>query len=231
MASDKDPCQICGTPASVGPSATDTYATDCPRCGRFSMTGTTFTMLGTNPLKGRQTANASGWLRENQGVTLDSRDVDFLRTVRAPTVHDRAMKVLQEIARRFPQVGESFDTNKFLARFPGDKTVDPSWLAVSWSAQFDELNFLFDEYLVETLVAVRREEGNPFASITPHGHELLEKLREGNPESPIGFCAMWFDDALKPLWTDAIAPAIRAAGYDPKRVDQQHEHTNKIDDE
>jgi nucleoside 2-deoxyribosyltransferase len=55
-------------------------------------------------------------------------------------------------------------------------------------------------------------------------------MHQTNPESAIGFCAMWFADDLKPLWSEALEPAIRAAGYEPKRIDQ-HEHVNRIDDE
>jgi hypothetical protein len=66
--------------------------------------------------------------------------------------------------------------------------------------------------------------------ITPRGFKLLDELRYSSPENPIGFCAMWFSDDLKPLWTEAIEPAIRDAGYEPKRIDQ-HEHVNRIDDE
>src|SRR5262245_51023188 len=138
MASDEGRCPVCGETASNTLSATE-----CPRCGRYRITRTAAAILNNNPLKEREIANASAWLRENQGATLADRDVDFLRTLRAPTVHDRAMKVLQEIARRFPQVGEEFDTNNFLPRFPGDVVADRSWLAVSWSAQFDELNYLY----------------------------------------------------------------------------------------
>ena len=51
-----------------------------------------------------------------------------------------------------------------------------------------------------------------------------------NIASDQGFCAMWFDDRLKPVWDDAIEPGILAAKYNPKRIDK-HEHVNRIDDE
>ena len=41
---------------------------------------------------------------------------------------------------------------------------------------------------------------------------------------------MWFDDSMRQAWQRGIAPAIRDAGYEPVRIDQQ-EHVNKIDDE
>jgi hypothetical protein len=144
------------------------------------------------------------------------------------------MKILQEVARRWPQVGDSFDFNF-------SEPLDQSWLAISWSESWAELEYLVITYLHESegaLAGTASSVGGsgrqiPMligAQITPRGHALLEQLRAGNPESPIGFCAMWFADPIKPLWTEAIEPAIRAAGYDPKRIDK-HEHTNRIDDE
>ena len=41
---------------------------------------------------------------------------------------------------------------------------------------------------------------------------------------------MWFDPKVKSIWHDAIHPAILAAGYEPKRIDE-HQHNNRIDDE
>ena len=41
---------------------------------------------------------------------------------------------------------------------------------------------------------------------------------------------MWFDNSMKAIWNDAISPAILAAGYEPKRIDE-HPHNNRIDDE
>jgi len=117
-------------------------------------------------------------------------------------------------------------------------TTDPGWIAVTWSESINEVQYLLIDYLLGAIGAIDGQtsaaiSGGAFligGRVTPRGHELLEELREGNPESPIGFCAMWFADDVRPLWTDAIEPAIHAAGYEPKRIDQ-HEHVNRIDDE
>jgi hypothetical protein len=122
--------------------------------------------------------------------------------------------------------------------FPEVPTPDPAWLAITWSESIEEVEYLGIHYLGRQLQALQ---GQPQtldvlglhlmdAHITPRGYELLEKLRGGNAESSIGFCAMWFDEDIKPLWLEAIEPAIRMAGYEPKRIDQ-HEHVNRIDDE
>ena len=67
------------------------------------------------------------------------------------------------------------------------------------------------------------------AKITPQGWAYLEKLREQNPESQQGFVAMCFHEEMRPVYDQAIKPAIEAAGYKPVRVDDL-EHEGKLDD-
>lgn len=64
--------------------------------------------------------------------------------------------------------------------------------------------------------------------VTPKGWIALEA--QPNTESTNGFVAMWFDDSVRPLFTEVIEPAIVETGYEPLRIDNK-EHTNKIDDE
>lgn len=111
------------------------------------------------------------------------------------------------------------------------------WLAISWSHEMIEVQYLFTEYLLgqqfidgRPSQEIARLRGLSGAYITPRGHEQLEKMRQGGSGSAIGFCAMWFSPKLLPVWTDGIEPAIRDAGYDPERIDRTH-HNNKIDDE
>ena len=44
------------------------------------------------------------------------------------------------------------------------------------------------------------------------------------------FVAMWFGEEMNGVYDEAMAPAIRAAGYEPVRVDRE-DHIGKIDDE
>lgn len=41
---------------------------------------------------------------------------------------------------------------------------------------------------------------------------------------------MWFDDTMASTYADGIEPSVRAAGYEPLRIDRKH-HINKIEDE
>jgi hypothetical protein len=211
----------------------DTVTIICRRCGKFGLTGSAEVMVRARHLQGRALANLSGWIRENQRTMIRDGDLDGLSALNTPTVAERADKLLKELARQHPGVGETFDLN-----FPDLGTTDPSWIAVTWSESILEVQYLLIDYLHDAVNAIdgtipRGVSGSVHlmsGRITPHGHQLLEDLRGANPGSSIGFCAMWFGDDVKPLWTDAIEPAIRRAGYEPKRIDQ-HEHVNRIDDE
>lgn len=66
--------------------------------------------------------------------------------------------------------------------------------------------------------------------ITPRGWERIEALRTTQSSSKAAFVAMAFHPALMRVFDHAIAPAIRAAGYEAIRIDRT-EHNNRIDDE
>ena len=68
--------------------------------------------------------------------------------------------------------------------------------------------------------------------IAPEGWRQIEKWRGrySLADSKQAFVAMWFADEMKPVYDDGIAPAVKDAGFEPKRIDNV-EHNNKIDDE
>lgn len=95
-------CPVCDTEATTGDDlGRDAIRFNCPRCGSYSASGSAFSILSHRELEPRQIANASGWIREHQGIELSSRDVDFLISLRTPTVGERAAKVLLELGRAF----------------------------------------------------------------------------------------------------------------------------------
>ncbi len=65
--------------------------------------------------------------------------------------------------------------------------------------------------------------------ISPKGWVYIDSLRRGNPQSKIGFIAMWFDKSMNDVFL-ALEKATAGAGYDPLRIDRK-QHNNKIDDE
>ncbi len=224
-------CPICRTEATTEDvPGRDAIRFNCPRCGRFSMSGSAHAVMSHRQLEPRQIANASGWVREHQGIELSTSDIDFMASLRTPSVGERAAKVLVELGRRAQEIGDSFEFTF------GDPSMS-DWLAISWSIDARAVQYLFLTYLFEQgLVAGERimsADGSGYlinATITPRGYEQVEQMRTGGADSAIGFCAMWFSPKLLPVWTEGIEPAIRGAGYDPRRIDRIH-HNNKIDDE
>jgi hypothetical protein len=237
-------CPICfasaarilqATPATHG-------AVTCPRCGEFNFAPEAAAAWKGSDPSGRQIANAGGWLRERQGFRIRAQDVDALLAARAPEVAERADAVLREMSRRAGDVFGAVNIN-FCHR---PESADPAaydadtldWLGVSWSMTPAELRFLVVKYLQEhkRFLAIEfrqpsgQRAGDYYAAITPLGHEHLAALKRVNEESDIGFCAMWFSEEVRPVWLEAIEPAILAAGYRPVRIDRV-EHNNKIDDE
>lgn len=226
-------CPICEFDGIDRERRSDGSIIKCRRCGSFRITGTAEAIARANEYEPSVIANLSGWVSEHQGTVIDSRDLEQLLSLRSLSVGERAMRLLHRLAAVYPRVGEMFQFS-----FPDAASNEPFWIAASWSESIHEVQYLMVDYLHQTLGAIDGDISRTMGGglylmqgrITPRGHELLEQMRHGNPQSAIGFCAMWFAEEVKPLWTDAIEPAIRNAGYDPKRIDQ-HEHVNRIDDE
>ena len=66
--------------------------------------------------------------------------------------------------------------------------------------------------------------------LTAKGFLRLAELEQSGRTSSAVFVAMWFSNSQDEVWTNAIEPAIREAGYHPIRIDK-HPHVNRIDDE
>jgi hypothetical protein len=166
-----------------------------------------------------------------------SPDLKNLVTLRTPTVGEKAEKILGFLANEFPKPGEKIATNVIFSVDGLElSSVDQpqvfvearKLMGISWSLDLGELEFLIYEYLVAEKNFLSQIEGSNL-KITPKGWSYIDSLRHGNPQSKIGFIAMWFDDSMKAAWA-AIDNGIRDAGYTPFRVDQK-EHNNDITDE
>jgi hypothetical protein len=221
-------CVICTEPYVKvnNNSGHDSYSVECPNCGQYSITGTASRVLAASPLiDNRQIVNSIGWLRENQGILLNSNDVESLRTLQSPSVAERAKKLLVAFNREEPSIGT-------IIRIGDNEGNTPYWCAVSWSANLNELSYLLYQYMEETKgwIVHRQSMIDMCFQISPKGYDYLEELRVGTKINGSGFCAMWFSPEVTSAWSDAIKPAMQAAGYEAVRIDGV-EHNNKIDDE
>ena len=209
------PCPICATGASLVHGINTHVA--CPRCGRFEITGEALSELKTQPLEKRQAATASGWIAESSPPLIKTYDLPRLRTLQAPSVQSRFDRLLLKLRKETPVLGAPVSI---------DEKSLPSYVAATYSLGGSELRFIVDSLINRGLLT--GDWRNPVLS--HDGYAYIDEHLAKNAESPVGFCAMWFDDEVLPLWKKAIEPGIEAAGYEPLRLDK-HEHNNRIDEE
>ena len=110
-------------------------------------------------------------------------------------------------------------------------------LAYSESADFDELEYLADSLAERGLIKKGRRLRNYYVStrgflymVTARGYIEIERLQTER-QSDQCFVALWFNEATDALYDRAIAPSVRAAGYQPLRIDQKPDFLGKIDDQ
>jgi hypothetical protein len=228
------PCPVCQSPAE-GNFLGGITLLCCSCCGEFGI-GT----LASHEISlwtSRQKANLSGWICENQKFEIVLSNLDRLKTLRTPTVGEKAEKLLTFLADKFPKPGEKIASDVIFSAEGLDvvNVEQPKVFVkscklkgVSWSLDLRELEFLIYEYLVAEKNFLSQIEGSNL-KITPKGWSHIDSFRQGNPQSQIGFVAMWFDKKMDQAHL-AIESGIRNAGYKPFRVDQK-EHNNDITDE
>jgi nucleoside 2-deoxyribosyltransferase len=69
----------------------------------------------------------------------------------------------------------------------------------------------------------------PVVQLTLNGWRKVDELRKTGSNSDQAFVAMSFDEDMRSLFAEGIAPALVATGYEPFRVDMRP-HNEKIDD-
>lgn len=195
----------------------------CPRCGEYEISDLVISQLGDKKFTQLQIANMSGWMREHSLKISEWKEMEYLISIsdKTPTVGQKAEKLLLYLSKKYPVPGNWFGI-----------TATPEFLGVSWAQHTHEIKYLIRDYLVDSkhfLMKYPNETVKNY-TITPEGWAYIENFRYANPESQIGFIAMWFDESVSFLLKDVINPAVEAAGYDPLPINK-HQHINHIDDE
>ena len=219
-------CPIClSADAQVAPTGTRKSNYECLRCGLFAATAEATYAARDRVVDPEKRCFASAWLSEHQNAQLYEKDLDAIFSLVPPPVGERAEKLLMALAVECGSIDAPF-----MMLFGGDGNQNLQ--AASWSTSSAELRYLVDEYTVEEKKWVRKTPsgGDYRYLITAKGYDYLDSLRRTAFDSAQGFCAMWFDKEVAPLWDEAIEPGIAAAGYKPTRIDKV-EHANRIDDE
>jgi len=218
-------CPVCSKPATPdGPYLGGSTKLSCIKCGKYEIGNIAAHEIST--WSEQQRINLSGWIRENQGFKIISSNLKSLAELKNLSVGEKAEKILVRLAQKFPKPGAWLDLS-------GGAYLE--FLSIGRVVDHDELRFLMQEYLHgEKQYIIFTRSGSGLSAIesyriSPKGWAYLDSLRYGNPNSQIGFVAMWFDKSVDSTHL-AIEAGIRSSGYEPLRIDRK-EHNNKIDDE
>lgn len=216
-------CPVCENKNAKVPEhvTRDASFVDCPQCGQFTISDSAIATL--NNTDKSQSWKLSAWINEFAPSVISTTDIDTALSSTIPSLHHRLDRMLRWINNQFPPGREFQLSNVLSAQDPNASRLLP----VGWNRTNEEMRYMVSEALCNEMGLLVREHAQWF-KVSPKGLLYLEGQRD--EPSSIGFCAMWFSPEVLPLWTQVIEPAIRAAGYDPLRIDAK-EHNGKIDDE
>lgn len=198
---------------------------NCPRCGRYEIGGSYGHIL-------QQCETPDHLLC---GVLRDFHE----RGVEPPRIEERVRQEL--IARILDSVPAKADRLlhyiAIRSREPGDEVEvigKQDWPVVFGTSPFAlayYVDHLHDLGLIEKVdcVTTDLDQSSWGCTLTVAGWEKVESDRKTSIASDQGFVAMWFADAMTPIWKYSLKPGIEDAGYKALRVDSD-EHNNKVCD-
>lgn len=219
-------CVVCNdAQKQFSPTDGDSTRVVCLRCGEYTVSGFAEPRLTTNEYD-ESRWKISAWLRDNSGVLLNEDNLVQAVNSRVPSMRERAERVLRWLYKNSAMTLGHTYSMPVIASESQFKCLVP----ISWSRSETEVCRLIDTYLAGHRGFIRfPSTSKQDFQLTPAAFDYLESGGDQS-DSPIGFCAMWFDPSISEVWLQAIQPAIEDAGWEPQRVDGV-EHAGKIDDE
>ena len=232
-------CPICSNPTAEvrGHPTRDAAIVDCPQCANFTISRTARAIIGNVDEAKRW--RISAWINQYQPAVLTSTDLDSALNSILPSLHTRADRMLGWISNNFPP-GRQFSLSDLTVLKSNDsdliggmsvqgqlRRIACRLIPIGWNRSFEESDYMVTEVLCNEMALLVSQNNHDY-QVSPKGLLYLEGRKEES--SPIGFCAMWFNEEVASLWTSVIEPATRLAGYEPLRIDGK-QHNGKIDDE
>ena len=137
-------CPICTSAAKVQ-EFTERTTVSCFRCGKFAITSTAL-KSAPSPSKD-EIPKISGWIRENQDVTIRVENLPRIGELRMPSVGEKAERILMWLSHKCPIPGTAFvfQSQFNQPRYSGDDLLEMQ--AVGWTSDANESFFLLNEYL------------------------------------------------------------------------------------
>lgn len=189
----------------------------CVQCGTYQIRSIEYDQM----VNAEQNPLLSAWIRSRLEERIDIPTItsgtwaELSPSLRMPNLREKQAALMKAFARR--------------AMFPGTiGRYNPDQdFPIAWAKNEGELRFLVDDLKDRGLLDPVSTVGHSFL-ISAKGWDYLDSLPAGGVFSDQVFVAMSFSEAMRPVWENAIAPAIRRAGYTPYRVDATP-HNDRID--
>lgn len=221
-------CPVCSNSHCTVSDEQGSYI--CPQCGKYSISRSALTVA--QGLNRRLRWKISAWINEFGADLISERELDQAAKYKVPSLHHRADRMLRWVANKFPPGQQfSFDhagLSKLKDNGQGIPVMEYLGLVSSgWNETWQSAEFMLAEVLCKEMALLDCHNKKRY-QVSPKGLLYLEG--HSPSVSAVGFCAMWFGAEVAPLWPEVIEPAIRAAGYEPLRIDAK-QHNGKIDDE
>jgi hypothetical protein len=188
----------------------------CPRCGEYRRAA----KGDYDPLTDTEKVKVAGWIRaQNAAGIVPFIDLDCLsrlKTIKLPRLKERSRRALQAIAKKYPSYSQLTEFRVF--------EQDLELRALTYSASKEEVMLLVNMLIEQDfLYAPKNTTTNrpSAAQITVKGIVEAEELGSAVSGSLKAFVAMSFDKKLDEAWSNGFYPAVKAAGYEPLRIDDK----------
>lgn len=214
-------CPVCSAELAQPSSNAGGDATsyDCPRCGRFILSGT---LLGTLPHLLSDDATASAKLSHVIRRSSDSGSPAKLTTDLAeaivkqtlPRPREQADLLLRWVAEHVPSLGETV--------WVDSRTQGAVIGSASWKGFRLVLDHLFATGLFEGVQSNTMGEAGAHATPSFAGWEHYENLRRGSTNYHRAFMAMKFGDPiLDSQLSNVFKPSVRQVGFELFKLDDE----------
>lgn len=187
----------------------------CPVCGGYEIP------VFLPEMNGAASPNRklSAWIREQneRGEPVRFMREGMIESILAgiPDYRplEKQLKFLQAVERRSHAPGDTVNLNL------------REDFSLAYASGFEEFTFYLTA-LKQRGLANSTTSGQ--VTITAPGWDYLDKHASDLEEKTQAFVAMSFSDDMRPLWKDAIEPAVKKAGYTAYRVDEEPHSDNII---
>lgn len=230
-------CKLCGSPASVAMMnpVFVVLAIHCDTCGVYRITDWANNALSYVDDVFR--ARISAYTRERSILNhtesvivsekvgsdfpLPSISIHEIGQIFPTKVSDKLERSLLNLSKLTSYLGAHVEIS--------EKDY-PVFFAESKTGKTNEMSFIMGQLIEDGYVTGTHGYPGKY-TVTPRGwNKVYELEKKPGTESKQAFIAMWFDHSMDEVSENGFKRAIRAAGYEPRRIDDK-QHNGKIDDE